>query len=164
MNPIFNTKFRFYDYFPHITPVRMKELFQLGFFEQSVIRDEIQRVISAAYKNLVNAHDLVHVNIYDEIGDEFDDNFYRELKTIVQTRFHSEGTWLFLDNLLTVKEIEDDEEYDRFQTKMQSILGFGLRRSLSSGKIQLKDALMALFNYDLDPLNGRELKYLTKIQ
>jgi len=65
---------------------------------------------------------------------------------------------------LPVKEIEDDEEYDRFQTKMQSILGFGLRRSLSSGKIQLKDALMALLNYDLDPLNGRELKYLTKIQ
>ena len=164
MNPIFNTKFLFYDYFPDITPMRMRDLFRMGYFEQSVIRSEIQNVINSAYKNLVNAHDLAHVNTYDEIGEGFDDNFYRELKTIVQTRLHSDGTWLFLDKLIPMKEIEDDEENERFQTKMQSILGFGLPRSLSSGKIQLKDALVALLNYDLDPLSGRELKYLTKLQ
>lgn len=164
MNPIFNTKFRFYDYFPDVTPMRMKDFFRMGYFEQTVIRHEIQNVINTTYKNLVNAHDLVHVNIYDEIGDEFDTKFYHELKTIVHARLHSAGTWIFLDNLIPEKEIEDEEENERFQTKMQSILGFGLPRSLSSGKIQLKDALVALLNHDLDPLTGQELKYLTKLQ
>lgn len=159
---IINTKTLFYDYFPHISVMRMKTDFNLGYFEQAEIRTRIQRVISAAYERLLDIHDLRHANVYQEIGEEFNDSFYHELKETVTRRFHSETTWEFLDNLMPVQEIEDDNLNANFQTKMLAVLGYGLPRSLSTCRVNLKDALVALLNFDLDSLSGQELLYLSK--
>ncbi len=162
MPMIINTKPLFYDYFPHISVMRMKTEFNLGYFEQAEIRTRIQRVISAAYERLLDIHDLRHANVYQEIGEEFNDSFYHELKETVTRRFHSETTWEFLDNLMPVQEIEDDNLNANFQTKMLAVLGYGLPRSLSTCRVNLKDALVALLNFDLDSLSGQELLYLSK--
>ena len=162
MQPTFNTKPLFYDYFPHIPVMRMKTEFNLGYFEQAEIRTQIQRVINAAYERLLDLHDLHHANVYQEIGEEFDENFYRELKEAATQRFHDATTWEFIDKLMPVQEIEDDSLNANFQTKMLSILGYGLPRSLATCRVNLKEALVALLNYDLDPLSGQELLYLSK--
>ena len=105
----------------------------------------------------------VHANVYGEIGEEFDENFYRELKTNLHKHFHDHRSWSFLDNLLPKTEIEDDQESLNFNTMMVAAIGFGLNRN-TRGQINLKEALIALFNTDLDILTGRELLYLTKIK
>lgn len=163
MHSIINTKPLFYDYFPHISVMRLKNDFNLGYYEQCEIRTRIQRVIKMAYERLLDIHDLHHANVYQEIGEEFDDNFYHELKDGVTQRFHSATTWEFLDDLMPVQEIADDSLNANFQTKMLTILGYGLPRSQSTCRINLKEALVALFNYDLDPLSGQELLHLTRI-
>ncbi len=161
---IINTKPMFYDYFPHLPVLRMKEMFGLGYYEQTVVRNEIQKVIVAAYDRLVDMHDLRHYNVYGEIGEEFDDNFYRELKETVGQRLHDHGTWDFLDGLLPRKEVEDEQENADISTKMGASIGIVLPRSQTTGRVQLKDTLVALLNYDLDPLNGQELLHLSKIK
>lgn len=162
MNPIFNTKNMFYDYFPHLPAMRMKNDFGLGFYEQSAIRNEIQKAIKQAYDRLVASYDLVHANVYAEIGDEFDEKFYRELKTNLQRHFHDNSSWNFLDHLLKRSAANSKSPSANFNTKMQAALGYGMHRD-SLGHIKPKDALVALINHDLDVLNGRELLYLTKI-
>lgn len=164
MNPILNTQFRFYDYFPHITVARMKDMFGVDYFGQTVIRSEIQKVINSVYDNLVSSHDLVHVDVYDGIDEKFDSDFYNELKSIVRRHFHNDSTWIFVDKLLPQKEIEDELEYLNFQTKVTTALGYSLPRSITSQRVQLKDALVALLNYDLDALDGQELYFLTKLK
>ena len=163
MQPIINTKTRFYDYFPHINVMRMKTDFGMGYYEQSVIRHRIQAVIAASYNRMLDKHDLRHVNVYNEIGEEFDDNFYRELRQTVQLQFHDMGTWAFLDDLMPYQEIEDENANRNFQTKMTATLGVPLPRSQTTGRIMLKDALVTLLNYDLDPLSGQELQQLSKL-
>lgn len=163
MNPIFNTKNMFYDYFPHLPMMRMKNDFGLGFYEQSAIRNTIQKDIRLAYDRLVASHDLVHVNVYGEIGDEFDEHFYQELKDGLHRHFHDSSTWTFLDDLMKSNVMDDKGKSSNFNTRMQAAIGYGLRRD-SQGHIALKDALVALINCDLDELNGRELLYLTKIK
>lgn len=163
MNPICNTKNMFYDYFPHLPAMRLKNDLGMGFLEQNIIREEIQKAIRQAYERLVASHDLVHVNVYGEIGEEFDENFYRELKTNLHNHFHNIRSWNFLDELLPKTEIEDEEESMNFNTKMMSALGYGLKRN-SHGQVNLKEVFIALVNTDLDVLTGQELLYLTKVK
>ena len=163
MNPIFNTKNMFYDYFPHLPAIRMKNDFGLGFYEQSVIRNEIQKAIRKKYEHLVVGRNLVHANVYAEIGDEYDEKFYSDLKENLKKYFHETRSWSFLDNLLKKDVIEDQDTTAKFNTKIQAALGWGLRRD-RTGKIHLKDALVAILNLDLDALNGRELLYLIKLK
>lgn len=163
MQPIINTKPMFYDYFPHINVMRLKTEFDLGYYEQGVIRNEIQKMIRMAYNQLVETHDLRHANVYGEIGEEFDDNFYRELKEAASLHLHDEQMWEFLDKLMPKKEIKDEDQNANFQTKMTATVGFGIPRSLSTGRINLKDALVALLIFDMEPLSGRELLHLTKV-
>jgi hypothetical protein len=165
MNPIFNTKNMFYDYFPHLPAMRMRNDFGMGFYEQGVIRNEIQKAVRQAYDRLVVSHDLMHVNVYGEIGEEFDESFYRELKDNLHHHFHETNSWAFLDDLMKKNVIEDETESANFNTRMLAALDFGLQRTGSGrGRVNLKDALIALLNRDLDVLNGRELLYLTKIK
>lgn len=163
MNPIFNTKNMFYDYFPHLPAIRMKNDFGLGFYEQSVIRNEIQKAIRKKYEHLLVGRNLVHVNVYAEIGDEYDEKFYRDLKENLKRYFHETRSWSFLNNLLKKDVIEDQDTATKFNTKIQAALGWGMRRD-RAGKIHLKDALVAILNLDLDALNGRELLYLIKLK
>ena len=163
MNPVFNTKNMFYDYFPHLPAMRMKNDFGLGFYEQSMIRNEIQKIIRQSYDRLVASHDLVHVNVYGEIGEEFDENFYRELKDTLHRHFHDANSWNFLDGLLKCNVIDNPTQSAYFNTRLQAAIGYGVQRN-RDGKVSLKDALIALFNYDLNTLNGRELLYLRKIK
>lgn len=163
MNPIFNTKNRFYEYFPHLPAMRMKNDFGLGFYEQNAIRNLVQKDIQLAYDRLVASHDLVHANVYGEIGDEFDDNFYQELKSDLIHHFKDPQTWAFLDPMLTRTTIDEDEESNNFNTRLQAAIGYGLNRN-NQGKVNLKEAFIALFNTDLQVLTGREILYLTKIK
>lgn len=162
MPTIINTNPLFYDYFPHIPVMRMKSEFNLGCYEQGLIRNEIQAVIKTVYSSLIEMHDLKHVNVYDEIGEEFDEKFFGELKEGVHRHLHGTNAWEFLDKLMPKMEIEDEVENLNFQTKMTAILGIGLPRSLSNNRINLKEALIALLNFDLDPLSGQELLHLMK--
>ena len=118
---IINTKPLFYDYFPHLPTRRMKEDFGLGYFEQAIVRDEIQGVITMAYDQLVDQHDLRHYDVYGEVGEQFDDNFYRELKEAVSLKLLEMDTWIFLDGLMPKKEIEDEQENADFLTKIGAI-------------------------------------------
>ena len=163
MNPIFNTKDKFYDYFPHLPAIRMKKDFGLGFYEQSAVRNEVQKAIRQAYDRLVASHDLVHVNVYGEIGEEFDHKFYNELKTNVNRHFHAERSWSFLDGIMHEPIMEDPKESAHLNLKMLSATGNGMQRD-TRGRVNLKEAFIKLFNHDLDQLNGRELLYLTKIK
>lgn len=163
MNPIFNTKNMFYDYFTHLPAMRLKNDFGLGFFEQTVIRNEIQKAIRQAYDHLTASHNLNHVDIYGEIGEQFDEKFYNELKTSLRNHFHNIRSWAFLDDLLHEQPDDDSLQNANFNSRLTSALGYGLKRD-TDGHINKKEALIALFNYDLDTLNGRELLYLTKIK
>lgn len=164
MNPTFNKKTYFYDYFPHISPLRMKNDFGLGLYEQCIIRDEMKKAIHIAYEHLVDAHDLRHANVYGEIGEEFDDNFYKELKNIITQKFNTGQFWEFLDNMMPKTYINDPKESANFNTRLLASLEYGLPRTGPNNAINLKDALVALFNADLAQLNGREILYLTKIE
>ena len=164
MNATINTRTFFYDYFPHLPVMLMKTLFDLDYHAQIVIRDEIQQVIAKAYDRLTEIHDLNHANIYREIGDGFDANFYQELKASVQLRLHDALFWAFLDKLMPKTELADEAENRNLRTKMTAIVGFGPPIALSTNRINLKDALVALLNYDLEPLSGQELLHLTKIK
>ena len=163
MNPIFNTKVFFYDYFPHITPMRMKVDFGLGIYPQSVIRNEIQNVIKREYELLLAQHNLMHVGIYQDISDEFDKNFYNELKTNSIYKFHNTNTWSFLDNLMPFDKIDDDKKNANFNTRLVVALGYGLTRD-KNNRVNLKNALSSLLIKDMEKLTGRELLYLTKIK
>lgn len=163
MNPIINTKNMFYDYFPHLPAMRLKNDFGMGFYEQCVIRDKIQVAIKQAYDRLVASHDLVHVYVYNEIGEEFDENFYRELKDSVHRHFHDTQSWGFLNELMKRSTIADEVENANFSTRMQTAIGYGVQRD-RNGRIHLKDALITLLNHDLEALNGRELLCLTKLK
>ena len=160
----FNFKPMFYDNFTHLPALRMKESFGLNYFEQFVIRNEIQKLVTAAYENLVDQHDLRHFDVYGEIGEQFDDNFYSELKVAVTHKLHDENTWTFLDDLMPRLEIEDEQENADFMTKIGASMGLCLPRSQSTGHVLLKDVLILLINFDLEPLSGQELLGLTKVQ
>lgn len=163
MNPIFNTKNRFYDYFPHLPAMRMKIDFGLGFYEQSAIRNYIQKDIRLAYDRMVASHNLMHVYVYGEIGEEFDENFYKELKDNLHQHFNESYTWAFLDPMLKKTHVDEEEESANFNTRLQATIGYGLNRN-SQGKVNLKEAFVALLKTDLNVLSGRELLYLTKIK
>ncbi len=160
MNYIFNKKERFYDYFPHLPILRMKMDFGLGYYEQGYIRKEIQNVIRNAYDHLVTAHDLKHVAIYPEIGDEFDEKFYNELKINTQRVFRNSRTWLFLDDLMPENGEDDDGV---LYLKLTASVGGDIQREDGEGPVKLRQAFVKLINFDLDALNGQELLYLTKI-
>lgn len=163
MPSIINTQPLFYDYLLHLPTLKMKECFGLGYFEQTIVRDKIQKVITMAYDRLIDQHDLRHFNVYGEIGEQFDDNFYRELKETVSNKLHDEDTWIFLDDLMPRKEIEDEQENADFMTKMGASIGVSLPRSQTTGRVKLKDTLILLINHDLDPLSGQELMHMAKI-
>ncbi len=160
MSIFFNKKPRFYDYFPHLTITRMKTFFDLGYFEQGIVRDKIQKVIRSAFDHLVDAHDLRHANVYMEFGEEFDEAFYNELKTNCQKEIHDPRFWLFLDDLMP--ELGPDDGGALYY-KLISIVGLGIPRENGNGRVKLREAFVVLFNFDLDALTGQELLYLTKI-
>lgn len=162
MNPVFNKKYMFYDYFPHLSVMRMRWDFGMGYAEQETVKHEVQQWILHAYNRLLDLHDLRHINVYPEIGEEFDERFYLELKTDMQRKVHQEGSWAFLDELSWKKGFENEDERSAFRTKLATALGYGLP-PFGPGS-ELKNAFISLFNMDFDALNGQEILYLTKIQ
>lgn len=164
MQPTFNTKNMFYDYFRHASPLRMKEDFGLGYYEQSAIRNEIQKIIRATFDKLVDSHNLKHYNIYAEIGDEFDEAFYNELQRDVHRYFHDIAHWDYLDTLMKKRIIDDPIKRSHFKSLVVAEAGEGMPESFQFGVVDLKESLVALINVDLDPLSGQELLHLTKIR
>ena len=163
MPMIINTKNMFYDYFNHVPPLRMKEDFGLGYYEQSAIRNEIQKVIRKVFDRLVDSHDLKHYEVYSEIGEEFDEAFYNELQRDVRNYFHDMAHWDYLDILMKQRTIDDPIHRSHFKSLVTAEAGEGAPESFQFGVIDLKESLVALINLDLDPLSGQELLYLTKI-
>jgi len=163
MQPIFNTKNMFYDYFNHVPPHRMKEDFGLDYYEQSAIRDEIRKVIQRFFDRLVDSHDLKHYDVYSEIGDEFDEAFYDELQRDVHSYFHDMAHWDFLDTLMKKRTIEDPVHRSHFKSLVVAEAGGGAPESFQHGVVDLKESLVALINLDLAPLSGQELLYLAKL-
>jgi hypothetical protein len=161
MQPTFNKKTFFYDYFPHLPMMRMRLDFDMGYYEQNMVKQQVQGMILKAYDRLVDLHDLKHFYVYPEIGEEFDDNFYRELKNDVQCQLNKPDYWDFLDGLIKKKSFDNEQDLDAFRTKVAAALGYGLPRNENGS--MMKDAFIALFIHDIDALNGRELLYLTKI-
>ncbi len=161
MNYIFNKKDHFYDYFPSLPLIRMKMDFGMDFFEQTLFKQQLQRVIVQVYKRLIDVHDLKHVAVYPKIGDEFDHQFYNELKQNVQLQMRNTNFWDLLDELMKNKDFESEEEMQNFLTRVVADIGIGISK-YSHGNIK-KIAFMALFNYDFDKLSGQEILYLSEI-
>lgn len=161
MNPVFNKKHMFYDYFPDLPVMRMRLDFEMGYYEQNMVKQQVQDMILKAYNRLVDQHDLKHFYVYPEIGEEFDDKFYGELKNDVRRQLHNPDFWSFLDSLIKKQSFDNENELEVFRAKVASSLGYGL--PLYGHGNLLKDAFIALFILDIDALNGRELLYLTKI-
>lgn len=162
MNYTFNKKEQFYDYFPHL-PVRMMKLdFGMDYFEQLLFKQHLQRVIVQVYKRLIDVHDLKHVNVYPKIGDEFDRNFYNELKQNVQLQLRNTNFWDILDELIKKKDFESEQEMRNFLTRVLAMIGVGISKN-THGSIK-KTAFIALFNHDFDKLSGQEILYLSEIQ
>ena len=106
MNYTFNKKDRFYDYFPRLPTMRMKLDFGMDFYEQMLFKQHLQRVIVEVYKRLIDVHDLKHVNVYPKIGDEFDQNFYNELKQKVLFQLANTNFWDKVEELIKNKDFE----------------------------------------------------------
>ena len=100
MNYTFNKKERFYDYFPHFPLMMLKRDFGMDYYEQTLFKQQLQRVIVQVYKRLIDLHDLKHVNVYPKIGDEFDQAFYNELKQNVQMQLNITNFWDILDDII----------------------------------------------------------------
>jgi len=151
----------FYDYFPHLPLMRMRLDFNMGSYEQSIVKQQVQNMICRSYDRLINLHDLKHANVYLEIGDEFDEEFYGELKDDVKRQLHNLSFWRFLDNLIREQAPGNKEDLALFRAKLLPALNHGLPpNNYDSFR---KDAFVALFNLDIDALSGKELLYLTKI-
>lgn len=161
MNYIFNKKDRFYDYFPHIPPMMLKREFGMDFFEQTLFKQQLQRVIVQVYKRLIDVHDLKHVNVYPKIGDEFDRNFYNELKQNVQLQLRNTNFWDILDDIIKKKDFESEQDMQSFLTRVLAMIGIGISR-YTHGSIK-RIAFIALFNHDFDKLSGQEILYLSEI-
>lgn len=159
-----NTQNMFYDYFNHIPPLRMSTEFGLGYLEQSAIKVEIQHAIKRIYDRLVDSHDLKHFNVYQEVGEEFDEAFYDELKREVYRYTHDMDHWAFLDMLMTKYTIDDPMQRAFFKSIVTIETGDDAPQSFQTDNVDLKESLIALINRDLDPLSGEELLYLTKIE
>lgn len=164
MQYIFNTQALFYDYFNHIPPLRMSTEFGLGYLEQSAIKTEIQHAIEKIYDRLVDSHDLKHFEVYGEIGEEFDEAFYDELKQEVRRYTHDTDHWAFLDMLMTKYTIDDPVEASYFKSLVTVETGDEAPQSFQTDRVDLKESLIALINRDLEPLSGQELLFLTKIE
>jgi hypothetical protein len=164
MEPTFNKQTLFYDYFNHIPPLRMSTEFGLGYLEQSAIKYEIQHAIKRIYDRLVDNHDLKHFNVYQEVGEEFDEDFYDELKREVYRYRHDMDHWAFLDMLMTKYTIDDPMQRAFFKSIVTIETGDDAPQSFQTDNVDLKESLIALINRDLDPLSGEELLYLTKIE
>ena len=162
MNYTFNKKDRFYDYFPSLPMMRLRQDFGMEFYEQNVFKQHIQRLIVQAYNRLVDLHDLKHANVYPKIGDEFDRNFYNELKRNLLLQFQNDGTWSLLDNLIKNKGFDSDKELENFKTIVLSAIGMGFSNNMR--ETIKKEAFVAMFKYDFEKLTGQEMLYLSEIQ
>ena len=162
MNYTFNKKDRFYDYFPSLPLMRMRLDFGMEVFEQNLFKQHIQRLIVQAYNRLVDLHDLKHVNVYPKIGDEFDQNFYNELKRNVLFQLQNDANWALLDNLIKKKEFDSEKELERFRIIVLSAIGMGFSQTMQ-GNIK-KEAFIAMFKNDFEKLTGQEMLYLSEIQ
>lgn len=160
MQPTFNKKQFFYDYLPHLPLMRLRTDFHLGYYEQTIVRNEIQKVIRNAFGHLMDTHDLKHVNVYPEIGEEFDQSFYNELRTLVLNTFRKHDFWDFLDAFIPKLGPDDN---GTLYLKLTASLGSGIPRINGNGPVLLKEAFVKIIIFDLDALNGQELLYLTKI-
>ena len=161
MNYTFNKKDQFYDYFPHLPLMMMKLEFGMDFFEQTLFKQHLQRVIVQVYKRLIDVHDLKHVQVYPKIGDEFDRQFYNELKQNVILQLRNTNFWDKLDELIKNKDFESETEMQNFLTRVLAMTGVGISK-YSNGSIK-KLAFMTLFNYDFEGLSGQEILYLSEI-
>jgi len=161
MNYTFNKKDRFYDYFPSLPTMRMKLDFGMDFFEQMLFKQHLQRVIVQVYKRLVDVHDLKHVNVYPKIGDEFDRNFYNELKQNVLFQLANTNFWDKVEELIKNKDFESEVEMENFLTRTLTMTGIGISR-YTHGSIK-KLAFTTLFHHDFDKLTGQEMLYLSEI-
>ena len=53
----------FYDYFPHLSVMRMKWDFGMGYYEQNLVKQQVRQWILQAYNRLIDLHDLRHINV-----------------------------------------------------------------------------------------------------
>lgn len=161
MNYTFIKKDRFYDYFPSLPMMRLRMDFGMEYYEQTVFKQHLQRLIEHNYKRLVDQHDLKHVEVYPKIGDEFDRHFYDELKQNVLLQMRNSAFWDVLDNLIMNQDFASESEFDRFRTQVLAITGEGIPR-FTDGSIR-KKAFITLFQHDFDKLSGQEILYLSEI-
>ena len=161
MNYTFNKKDRFYDYFPSLPLMKMKLDYGMDFYEQTMFKQHLQRVIVKQYQRLIDVHDLKHVHIYPKIGDEFDQHFYTELKQNVVLQLRNTNFWDILDELIKNKDFDSEEEMQNFLTRLLAMIGIGISK-YTQGSIK-KIAFIALFNYDFENLSGQEILYLSEI-
>lgn len=163
MTPIINTRFRFYDYFPHISPLQLRNYFGIEYSDQVAIRCGIQRILSTTREQLMYRHYMQRINAHDENPnvEPFDKEFYKEFKTEAMMAFRKIENWRFLDDMLRRARPIDSYDSQHRDYKVKAALGFNASELISNnGQSQEKNAIVSLFNHDLNVLCGEELEFM----
>ncbi len=193
MRRVINTKDRFFEYLPHVSPMRLKEDFGIPTWSQVNFRINIQKVISRAYDAVLQTRYMSRINAHDDRPEQFDESFYRELQRQVMTRLRQPESWHWLDNLVAGRQTSPSIFDSRMKLKIMASLGFqndmsvadalneqkagtengngrpdawGRRADARQDRTSeaVKTALIAMCCHDLGELSGEEFEILKDLK
>lgn len=161
MTPIINTRFRFYDYFPHVSPMHLRNFFGLTYTDQTTIRSNIQKILMTVRNQLMYYRYMQRLNAHDSNPESFDNQYYQEYKTNVMCAMRNIENWRFIDAMLQRASQGDDPKEKNLDFKVKSALAFNNDELVNQeGESEAKNALISLFNHDMSILSGQEIEYL----
>ena len=185
MRRVINTKDRFFEYLPHVSPMRLKEDFGIPTWSQVNFRINIQKVISRAYDAVLQTRYMSRINAHDDRPEQFDESFYRELQRQVMRLHMALARELGLpaivhdreahaDSLAIVKEYPDDMSVADALNEQKAGTENGNGRPDAWGRRAdarqdrtseaVKTALIAMCCHDLGELSGEEFEILKDLK
>ena len=191
MRRVINTKDRFFDYLPHVSPLLMKEDFGIPIWSQNSFRINIQKVISRAYDAVVQMRYMTRINAHDDGPERFDESFYRELQRQVTDQLRRPDSWRWLDGIVASRQTGPSIFDSRLKLKIMASLGFqndmtvadalngprdgngqddgwtDRRRDKAQSERMseaVKASLIAMCRHDLDALSGEEFEILKDLK
>ena len=144
MRRVINTKDRFFEYLPHVSPMRLKEDFGIPTWSQVNFRINLQKVISRTYDAVLQTRYMSRINAHDDRPEQFDESFYRELQQQVMARLRRPESWHWLDGIVAGRQASPSIFDSRMKLKIMASLGFQSDLSVAD----------ALNGQEADPENG----------
>lgn len=119
-----NTKDFFYDYLPHVSPMRLKDDFGIAVWHQLAIRNNIQHMIRDVESRLEDTRYMERINAHDSNGEPYDDMFYSQLKRDLLQHLQMAESWRWFDDILAQREEVHTVYDEQFKLKVMASLGF----------------------------------------